>query len=212
MTTYNWSDYSIPAPASFARARVTPEARMVSVLSQALQSSARAGAHWQLRCEWIVRGAARDELEGLLTHLNGSEHRIKLPMFDWLTGTRTVRGSWSGSPAVDGASQTGRSLNVTNGVASAVTAWALPGDLFTFDNTVRMVTLPTDLNASGDGVLTFWPPVRTSPADAAAISTASNIEGVYYLAEPPEIPITDELANGDALSRIAAVFVDDVLA
>lgn len=184
---------------------------MVSVLTQALQSNERAGAHWELSCEWVVTGADRDELEALLTLLNGTEHRLKLPMFDLSTGVKTNRGTWSGTPVVSGAGQTGYTL-VGDGATASDANFAKMGDLFTFDNTLRMVTLDAASDGVGNFTLNLWPGIRTSPANNATIDASASIQGVYYLYSIADMPVSDELASGAALSRIAATFRDDVLA
>jgi len=206
VTTYTWSDYGLPNPAKFARARITNTASMRSPLTGAIQTAERAGARWQLRAEWVVTGAQRDALEALLTRLNGQEHRLRLPMFG-----QSNRGAWSGTPLVAGASQAGYSLNV-DGASFSVTNWARAGDLFTFDNAVRMVTADVDSTGGGLVTLPLWPPIRTAPADNTALDFASTINGVYFLVDFAEIELDDVLASGELLSRVGATFEDDVLA
>ena len=205
MTTYNWSTFSLPNPAAFRRQRITNTAGAPSPLTGAIQTAERAGGRWRLIIEWVVSGADRDALEGLLSRLNGMQHRLALPMFG-----HTVRGAWSGTPVVDGASQTGYSLNLRGGGLS-VTNYARAGDFFSFDNCVRMVTADADTDGSGDVTLEIWPPIRTSPADATAVDITAP-EGVYMLREMAEVPVDDVLASGELLSRIECVFEDDVLA
>lgn len=206
MTTFSWSAYGLPNPAVMRRTRITTTAAMRSRLSGAIQTAERAGARWQLVCEWVVKGADRDALEGLLTRLNGLEHRIALPMFGAVN-----RGAWSGTPLVNGGSQAGYSINV-DGAPASVTNYARAGDFFKFDNCIRMVT--ADANSDGSGLVTLpcWPPIRTAPADATAITHSSSIEGVYLMTEFAELELEDVLASGELISHIGATFEDDVLA
>ncbi len=211
MTIYSWASQFIRNPATFSRDRVTPEARMVSQFTQALQSSERAGQHWRLECQWIVHGDDRENLEALLTRLNGTEHRVGLPMFDLLAGIKPQRGTFSGSPVVNGAGQSGYTLEVAGG-ANGDLNFALPGDFLQFDKAIRMVTERASTDGSGNATVSIWPPIRTSPADATPLKTETNIEGVYYLESMATVPLEDVLARGEVLSPIAATFVDDVLA
>lgn len=204
MTTFLWSDHTIRNPSSFGRTRITPGAAMQSPLTGAIQTASREGARWSLRCEWVVWGAQRAELEALLSRLNGMEHRLALPMFD-----QANRGTWSGTPVVDGAGQTGGTLNIRGGSGSE-TNYARAGDFFRYDNCVRMVMADAD-STLGDATLEIWPPIRTSPADGASIVHAAP-EGVYIMRQLAEVPLEDVLASGEMLSRIEAVFEDDVLA
>lgn len=205
MTTYTYSGLGIRNPAVFARTRITNSPTMRSVLTGAIQTTERAGSRWALRVEWVVPGAERDALEALLTRLNGPEHRLRLPMFG-----QANRGTWSGTPLVNGGSQAGYELDI-DGAGASVTNYARAGDLFTFDNCVRMVTADANSDGSGQVALPIWPPIRTSPADNTAIDH-SDVDGVYILVDFAELELEDVLASGELLSRIGATFEDDVLA
>lgn len=77
-----------------------------------------------------------------------------------------------GSPVVDGASQTGSTLR-TRGWVNDVTVLQA-GDYISYDTTrgrtLHMVVEDAVSNGVGDCDLTIEPPIRTSPADAAAIN------------------------------------------
>lgn len=209
MTIYSWASYNIRPPSRMVRDRRNPEARMISPFSQALQSSERAGQHWRLELEWLVYGEERDELEALMTRLNGTEHRIGLPMFDLLTGVKTNRGTFSGTPVINGAGQTGYEIQVAGGAENDPN-FALPGDFLQFDSAIRMVTARAGTDGIGEATIPIWPPIRTSPANGTALKTSANVEGVYYVESIAPTPLEDVLARGEVLSPISAVFVDDV--
>lgn len=208
MTTYNWADFGIKNPGRFARQRLTNTAAMTSPLTGSVQTAERAGGRWLLKCAWVVAGGERNELESLLTRLNGIEHRLRLPMFDWAN-----RGAWDGGDTitVDGGSQTGYSINLNSDQVS-IANYVRAGDFFRFDNCVRMATTDADTDGVGDFTIECWPPIRTSPANGAAVSRGATSTGVYIMRELAEIELEDVLASGEILSRIEATFEDDVLA
>lgn len=97
---------------------------------------------------------------------------------------KTPRGSVPGAPVVDGASQTGRTLN-TKGWTASQTGILLAGDWIQIGagSTQRLYKVTEDADSDGGGLaaLSIWPSLRESPADAAALVT-SDCEGVFRLA------------------------------
>jgi hypothetical protein len=88
----------------------------------------------------------------------------------------TNNGAYGGTPLVDGAGQTGSTLNIKDGDIN-ITNWARKGDLVL----VAGIQSPFDVNAdgdtngSGDIALSIHPPIFTGqePADAAAVTVAA---------------------------------------
>ena len=88
---------------------------------------------------------------------------------------RTPRGiydSGQDTPLVDAASQTGTSLT-TDGWRNNGTGLLLPGDYFEVTaatvKELHMITASVDSDGAGLATLTFRPPLRSSPANNAAI-------------------------------------------
>lgn len=79
------------------------------------------------------------------------------------------RGVGGGTPLVNGSSQTGSSLNV-DGCPASVTGWLLPGDYFSVNGELKMVTAPVNTNGSGEATITFEPFLRTAPGDSAPLT------------------------------------------
>ena len=95
----------------------------------------------------------------------------------------TARGTWSGtSPVVAGASQTGKTLAV-DGVTAFATAKA--GDWFQLgsgsSSRLHKLTADVTFDSGGSATLDFWPRLRSSPADNAALTIAS-AKGLFALA------------------------------
>lgn len=98
----------------------------------------------------------------------------------------TPRGSVSGSPLVNGAGQTGRTLAV-DGLGANKTGVFLAGDYIQLGSgstsRLHMITKDANSNASGQATLDIWPTLRESPADNTPI-TYTNCKGVFMLVTP----------------------------
>lgn len=82
----------------------------------------------------------------------------------------TPQGTATGVPVVNGASQTGSSLE-TNGWTPGVVVMK-KGDFFKLANDeLKMITSNVTSNGSGEATLPFKPGLRNSPADGSAIVT-----------------------------------------
>jgi len=96
---------------------------------------------------------------------------------------KTPRGTWAGTPLVNGGSQTGESL-VCDGFTAGATVKA--GDYFQLGSgsASRLYKIVTDGTADGSGNLTleFEPRIISAPADNAAL-TSSNAVGVFRLVD-----------------------------
>ena len=95
----------------------------------------------------------------------------------------TARGIATGTPVVNGASQTGGSL-ITDGWTASQTGILKSGDWIQLGSgsTARLHKVLADANSDGSGDATFdiWPNLRTSPVDGSAIVIAS-ASGVFRL-------------------------------
>jgi hypothetical protein len=93
------------------------------------------------------------------------------------------RGTWVGqSPLVNGAAQTGKSLNIkglTAGATGKAGDWLQLGSGATTH--LHKLTQGFTANGSGQAALDIFPRLRVSPADSAAIILA-NAKGIWRLA------------------------------
>jgi hypothetical protein len=85
---------------------------------------------------------------------------------------KTPRGTALGSPVVHGASQTGVTLN-TDGWTPLESGLLLPGDYFTVNGELKMVTAQVDSDSNGEAAISFEPSLRASPADNDPLTTTS---------------------------------------
>jgi hypothetical protein len=99
------------------------------------------------------------------------------------SAAKTPRGVATGTPVVNGAGQTGKSL-ATRGWTISITGILKAGDYLQVGSgaTKRLYKNLTDANSDGSGNATFdiFPRLRESPADGAAI-TLSTTQGTFRL-------------------------------
>ncbi len=116
-----------------------------------------------------------------LVSLNGKEGTFLL--FD--PAAPTPQGTVPGTGAVDGASQTGRTL-ATNGWTPSQTGILLAGDYIQVGTgaTTRMYKVLQDVNSDGAGeaTLDIWPRLRESPTDTETLIT-TRAKGTFRLAD-----------------------------
>jgi hypothetical protein len=95
----------------------------------------------------------------------------------------TARGVATGTPVINGASQTGGSL-VTDGWTPGTTGILKAGDYIQLGagatSRLHKVLDDVDSDGSGNATLQIWPDLRESPSDNATI-TVTNAKGVFRL-------------------------------
>ncbi len=81
-----------------------------------------------------------------------------------------------GTPLVDGAAQTGATLNV-DGLPLSATGYLKAGDYIQIGTgaTARLKKCLDDVDSDGSGLaaMNLWPPIRTAPADGSAVVVTS---------------------------------------
>ena len=110
------------------------------------------------------------EYIGFLQRLQGRVHSF----YGYDPSHRSPSGTIAGSTLlVDGASQTGTSLNLDGGANSTLVLKA--GDFFSVNNELKMITTNATTDGSGDVTVNFVPSLRTSPSDNAVITTTNPV-------------------------------------
>lgn len=141
----------------------------VSDLSGQAQTVELPGARWSL--SFGYGNLQRDDaalMEAFLVALRGQANRARVLVF----GREAPRGTWAGSPLVDGAGQTGASLLIKGFSAGATVK---KGDYFNVGANGELKMVSADGTATGGGALTisFEPPLRASPANNTALVSAN---------------------------------------
>jgi hypothetical protein len=91
-----------------------------------------------------------------------------------LPGHTTPRGSWLGSPIVNGSSQSGRTINL-RGLTASQSGVAKAGDLIKFPShsKVYMVTADANSDSSGTASISIEPALIATPIDGEAPVTTN---------------------------------------
>ena len=165
-----------------------------SPLSRDVQTLEMAGARWRaeltfppmIPATWRVYTA-------FMAQLRGAAGRFYYPV---PYPARTPRGTAGGTPLVNGGSQTGSSL-ITDGWTAGATLKA--GDYFHFTNGAggrELKIVRSDITADGSGnlTITFDPPIRSAPADNAAL-TVSSPSCIFGLADDDQGRVSYEEAS-----------------
>lgn len=82
----------------------------------------------------------------------------------------TPSGVATGTPQINGAAQTGGTL-LTKGWTISQTGILLAGDYIGFGDELKIVTADANSDGAGLATVSIEPPIRTSPADSASITT-----------------------------------------
>ena len=140
----------------------------VSPLSRSMQTVENPGARW--RCAFGYKNLGEADasiLQAALAQLRGQANRLLVPNYARLNPRGTIAGQ---SPTVNGAGQTGNTLVLANcGAAKTF----LRGDYFKVNGEFKMVTVDSTSDGAGALTVTFEPPLRVSPANAAPVTLAS---------------------------------------
>ena len=172
-----------------------------SIYTFSTQKQEHAGQRWEMDLEMPpMTKADAGQWIAFLVSLNGKQGTVLVPDPD-----RTApQGVGTGTPLVDGASQSGAVL-VTNGWTISTTAIMSAGDLIQVGNYSYMVLVDANSDGSGTATLDIWPDLRSSPANDAAI-TVNNCKTLMQLATNEMAWSTDELQHyGISLTFIEAL-------
>lgn len=103
------------------------------------------------------------------------------------------RGAWSGTPTVNGAAQSGNSINISTG-ANSVSNYARKGDFVQFSGFTKVYQVTADANTDVSGNVTLSLngaiPSLNAPADTTAVVFGNSVQFKLALLERPEPKIT----------------------
>lgn len=152
-----------------------------SPFTYAGQSHAYSGQTWQ--ADISLPPMKRDDAEQWIAWLISLRGLYGTFLLNDPSAT-TPRGSAGGTPLVNGASQTGGTINL-DGCTASQTGWLKAGDYIQLgsgsSSRLHKVLQDADSDASGEVSLDIWPHIRTSPVDNAPVVT-STARGVFRLA------------------------------
>lgn len=164
MAVITFPTLSRTAPARLRWGLIANTQISVSPLNGTIQTQELPGARWKIQCDFpALLDADAALMRGFLAKLRGQANRVDLWPFD----RETPRGTIAGTPLVNGGSQTGTTLNI-DGLTVGTTL--LTGDYFAVGTQLFMCVADATANGSGQMAITCEPPIRSSPADNAAVT------------------------------------------
>lgn len=156
------------------------------------------GAWWEAEIKLpAMKRADAEEWIGFLASLKGRWGTFRLGD----PAGSSPRGTWAGTPLVQGGGQTGETITI-DGFSGGATAKR--GDYLQIGD--RLYKVLTDATAAaGAMTLDIWPRLRDSPADNAAVTT-SGATGLFRLASNDiEANVDEALVYGIAFAAIEAI-------
>jgi len=173
-----------------------------SPLTKATQTMELPGARWAAVITWQdLTEAEIRVLRAFLARLRGRAGRVYL----WDMAFETPAGVATGTPVVAGAGQSGATL-ATSGWTPSTTGILKTGDYIGVNGELKMVTADADSDAGGLATLAIEPPLRASPADAAALTTVKPTATFRLLDDDQDnIPIRPPI-RGDVTLTFEEVF------
>lgn len=193
----------------------TLDAKIAEVTSRALQSSvAQVMSAFTLQTQVQDWGGRRWAYDIALSPSQGQDGRSISAFFDALGGAAgtflfadpSIEQSIGGTPLVNGAAQTGGTLNV-DGLTPSVLAFRA-GDFFSLGSgaSTRLyrVTADATANGSGQAALSIVPPLRSSPADNAALEVVAP-KVLLRLVGPVPTSIAPAMIHRFSFSAVEAI-------
>lgn len=209
MTTYAFPSIT---PTEMTIGVITNTRAFTSPFTGAVQTVQRGGARVSLRMVFRnLSSTDRQDMIAFIAKLNGMEHRFSVRDYG-----HTQRGAFTGAsnPLVKGAGQTGNTLTI-DGCDLSTTNWLRAADRFRVGNEYKILTADANTNGAGETTLTFWPPLRNSPADNAPVVVGAPVNastepvGVFMLTQSN---VDWSTGAGPAFSDFVIEAVEDVLA
>ena len=169
---------STPKPSGMSWRLVMPAQTNVSEWTGRRQTVASGRGWWecQLSLPPIVGTTNINAWRSFIAKSRGSANDFQIPV------DPTAQSVSTATPLVNGAAQTGRTLNTDGWPLSTTVLQA--GQYVTINNQLLQLTENVTSNGSGVATLTFEPPIRTSPADNAAIEYKNPFCLMYFVEEP----------------------------
>ncbi len=137
-----------------------------SILNGAIQTKDRGGERWQIEMRFQnLSGDRKAEMKAFLAQLNGQRHRFTVHDF-----SQVQRGTFEGTPIVNGVGQTGTSL-IIDGCDNSITNWIRAGDHFEVGGSLKMAIADASSDSGGDITIPFAPRILVAPTNASPITT-----------------------------------------
>ena len=211
MTTFDL----VQAPSALQMQLVGNTGVYASPLIASAQTIDRGGLKWAAQYSYDnISKVKRAELFGLIASLRGQANRLRVPVYD-----NPKRGTYGGTPVVDGASQTGSSIDI-KGCSNNITDWIMAGDYFSLvvngEHELKMCTADASSGGTGLATISFEPRLRASPADNAVIFVEDGVlakpQGVFHLTSSSTGWSSRPFQSTSELSALTLALTEDVFA
>lgn len=161
MSDYTWP--SIVIPTSTDLRFLANTGAFVSPLAGSVQTLGRGGDRWAMSvvCNNLT-AEKRAVLQGFLARLRGQVHRVLIRDYSY-----RKRGTLASNLLVKGGAQTGSAVTCDG---AAVGATLKIGDQIAIGYALHMVVADAVFDGTGSATLAIAPPLRTAPADNAAVA------------------------------------------
>ena len=169
---------STPKPQGIAWRLLMPAQTNVSDWTGRRQTLASGRGWWEAQITFppIIGTTNINAWRSFIAKSRGTANDFRVPV------DPVAQSSATATPLVNGAGQTGRTLNTDGWPLSSTVLQA--GQFVTINNQLLQLTENVTSNGSGVATLTFEPPIRTSPADNAAIEYKNPYCLMYFVEEP----------------------------
>ena len=156
--------------ANFATLNMRSEDNLLSSqsLSKRWYTRAVGGQAWAFTARWqMLTNAEARAVMGVVAGLRGPLNELTMIPPVLKDGV----GIYSGTPLVNGGSQTGSSL-ILDGASTTITDWAKAGDYFNIAGEEKVYQITADASSDGAGnvTLSIYPPLVSSPANNSAVT------------------------------------------
>ena len=158
---------NFPTPTGFVSSRFYLKNNtqlFISSLTNEVQRRNLSGSFWMAeyslppmaRSNWSAWQAFFNQLQGRRNTFNG-----------FCPDSKNTQGTATGTPLVNGSTQTGNSL-ITDGWTVS-TSILKAGDFISVGGELKQVSLDVSSDGSGNATITFQPAIRNSPSDNSSI-------------------------------------------
>ncbi len=188
----------------------------ISGVTGSTQTIDRGGFRWEIVYTYNnMHHDKRATIMSLVASLRAQANRLRVPVYD-----NPKQGAYGGTPLVDGAAQTGSTIDI-KGCDNNVTDWITPGDYLgiTVNGEVELKMCTAPGSSNGSGLITglaFEPRLRASPSDSAAIIVEDGVlgkpTGVFIVKNPTLGWSSRPFQSGSDLSSLTLSMIEDLFA
>lgn len=173
---------STPKPQTMMWKLVQPAQNNISVWTGARQVLPSNRGWWECQITYppIVGTSNFNTWRSFTAQMRGAGNDVQIPV------DPTAQSAIANTMLVNGANQTGRSINV-DGLPNSTTVLTA-GQFVTIDNQLLQLTANVTSNGTGQATLSFEPAIRAAPADNATVEF-KNPYALMYLTEDPSYSV-----------------------